>query len=88
MNLGPFDFESPGFATTIKHQELADKWKTLEGNQIPKRLLAVLAEVWGGSVSFLQYALVLFYFILFYFCFLGLHLQHMELPRLGRESEL
>ena len=29
----------------------------------------------------------LFYFILF-FCFLGLHPQHMEVPRLGVESEL
>ena len=25
---------------------------------------------------------------LFFFCFLRLHLQHMELPRLGVESEL
>ena len=24
----------------------------------------------------------------FLFCFLGLHLQHMEVPRLGAESEL
>ena len=33
-----------------------------------------------------------FYFILFtyyyYFCFLGLHLWHGEIPRLGVESEL
>ena len=29
-----------------------------------------------------------FYFILFYFVFLGLHLQHMEVPRLGVELEL
>ena len=27
-------------------------------------------------------------FILFHFCFLGLHLQHMEVPRLGVQSEL
>ena len=31
----------------------------------------------------------LFYrLILFYYLFLGLHLQHMEVPRLGLESEL
>ena len=29
----------------------------------------------------------IYYFILFYFCFLGLHLWHMEVPRLGVESE-
>ena len=29
-----------------------------------------------------------FYFILFYCLFLGLHLQHMDVPRLGVESEL
>ena len=28
------------------------------------------------------------YFLLFVFLFLGLHLQHMEVPRLGVESEL
>ena len=27
-------------------------------------------------------------FILFCFCFLGLHLRHMEVPRLGVEPEL
>ena len=27
-------------------------------------------------------------FVLFCFCFLGLHLQHIEIPRLGVESEL
>ena len=32
--------------------------------------------------------LFLFYFILFYFCFLGLHLQHMKFPRVGAESEV
>ena len=33
--------------------------------------------------------LLLFYFIIFfYFCFLGPHLQHMEVPRLRVESEL
>ena len=29
-----------------------------------------------------------FYFILFYFVFLGSHLQHLEVPRLGVKSEL
>ena len=28
-----------------------------------------------------------FCFVLFCFCFLGLHLQHMEVPRLGVELE-
>ena len=27
-------------------------------------------------------------FIVFYFCFLGSHPQHMEVPRLGVKSEL
>ena len=27
-------------------------------------------------------------FFFFFFCFLGLHSQHMEVPRLGVESEL
>ena len=27
-------------------------------------------------------------FLFFPFCFLGLHLQHMEVPRLGAESKL
>ena len=31
---------------------------------------------------------MLFYFILLYFVFLGPHLRHMEVPRLGVESEL
>ena len=32
---------------------------------------------------------ILFYFILFYFCvFLGLYPWHMEVPRLGTESDL
>ena len=30
----------------------------------------------------------LFIFIYFYFCFSGLHLQHMEVPRLRVKSEL
>ena len=38
---------------------------------------------WGASSSFSR----LFYFY-FIFCFLGLHLWHMEVPRLGAESEL
>ena len=33
-------------------------------------------------------ASILFYFILFFFFFLWPHLQHMEVPRLGVESEL
>ena len=37
----------------------------------------------------LRFDLFLFsYFILFYFCFLGPHPRHMEVPRLGVESEL
>ena len=30
----------------------------------------------------------LFFFFFFFLCFLGLHLQHMKVPRLGVESEL
>ena len=29
-----------------------------------------------------------FFFLYFYFCFLGPHLRHMEAPRLGAEQEL
>lgn len=43
-NLELFDFKGQGLATKIKLQELAAKWKTLEGNRTPKRLLAVIAE--------------------------------------------
>ena len=35
-----------------------------------------------------SYFLWVFYFILFYFAFLEPHLRHMEVPRLGVESEL
>ena len=44
--------------------------------------------------TFILFYFVLFYFILFYFIlfcllsFLGLHPQHMEIPRLGVKSEL
>ena len=31
---------------------------------------------------------VVFFVCLFVFCFLGLHLRHMEVPRLGVQSEL
>ena len=33
-------------------------------------------------------ALSCFFLFVFLFCFLGLHLWHMEVPRLGTESEL
>ena len=29
-----------------------------------------------------------YYYYFFFFCFLGPHLQHMEVPRLGAKSEL
>jgi len=32
--------------------------------------------------------LYIFFFILFYFCFLGPHAWHMEVPRIGIKSEL
>ena len=35
-------------------------------------------------MSYLHHFLTLFFF----FCFLGLHLRHMEVPRLGVDSEL
>ena len=38
------------------------------------------------SFFFLMYFIFVKY--LFFFCFLGLHPQHMEVPRLGVESEL
>ena len=31
---------------------------------------------------------ILFHFISFHFVFLGLHLRHMEVPRIGTELEL
>ena len=46
--------------------------------------------IWMPFISFLLLLLLLF-FVLFYFvcfCFLGRPLQHMEVPRLGLESEL
>ena len=43
---------------------------------------------WPSSIS-IPWDLILFYFILFYsFFFLWLHLQHMEVPRLGLQWEL
>ena len=33
-------------------------------------------------------SLFIYLFLFFIFCFLGPHLQHMEVPRLGIESEL
>ena len=39
--------------------------------------------------SFLHYyKLTFLFFLSFFICFLGLHLWHMEVPRLGVESEL
>ena len=38
-----------------------------------------------GSSSIISKLLFIYLFI---YCFLGLHLQHMEVPRLGVESEL
>ena len=36
----------------------------------------------------MYFLLACFFLVLFCFCFLGLHLRHMEVPRLGVESEL
>ena len=35
-----------------------------------------------------QLSLFFFFFFFFFSCFLGPHPQHMEIPRLGVESEL
>ena len=35
-----------------------------------------------------MYIYILFHSFIYLVCFLGLHLQHMEVPRLGVESEL
>ena len=40
------------------------------------------------SVHSLQADISLFYFIFLFYCFLGLHQWHMEVPRLGVGSEL
>ena len=45
----------------------------------------------GENLSFLSFFLFSFFFFFFSFflsVFLGLYLQHMEVPRLGVESEL
>ena len=46
--------------------------------------------MWGGNGLFGSTGIFLFYFLKFFFifCFLGPHSQHMEVPRLGVESEL
>lgn len=61
-NLGLFGFNGQGLASKIKRQELANKWKTLEGNQTPRIWLTVVAEVqgWAGVLVFPVYSLVLF----------------------------
>jgi len=41
----------------------------------------------GDVISFLIFFLF-FFFLFFFFVFLGLHLWHMEVPRLGVNSEL
>ena len=40
------------------------------------------------GIFFKEINFILFYFILFIFCFRGLHLRQMEVPRLGVKSEL
>ena len=57
-------------------------------------------KVWGliqpimkGASLYFSFAIILccillYYFIILFFVFLGLHVQHMEVPRLGAESEL
>ena len=42
-------------------------------------------ELWHLPHSFMNYVFLFFGFV---FCFLGLHPQHMEVPRLGVQSEL
>ena len=44
-------------------------------------LICKIISIWG----FLSLSL---FFFFFFFCFLGLYLRHMEVPRLGDESEL
>ena len=57
------------------------------------RKVDFFCEVWGCKYcSWKKEAMVQerkpFYFIFIYFVFLGLHLHHMEVPRLGVKSEL
>ena len=40
-----------------------------------------------ASSVLLRQLLFLFFFIFIFSCFLGLHLRHMEVPRIGVESE-
>ena len=42
----------------------------------------------GGSLKYKLFCSLLEMFLFFLFCFLGLHMQHIEVPRLGVESEL
>ena len=51
---------------------------------LTKHVLALKNDIQSGS-GFIFYFSVLCFVL---FCFLGLHLQHMEFPRLGIESEL
>ena len=47
------------------------------------------ADITGGVVFvFYGFFCFVFWFFFVLFCFLGLHLQHIEVPRLGVESEL
>ena len=48
-------------------------------------LLNLLQQIWPGVG--IAFKIVRVYFYL-YFCFLGRHPWHMEVPRLGVESEL
>ena len=44
--------------------------------------------LWFFFFLFLFTFIYLFIYLFIYFCFLGLHPQHMEVPRLGVNSEL
>ena len=47
-----------------------------------------LKELTTSVLNWAYFKLLNGYFILIYFCFLGLHAQHMEVHRLGVQSEL
>ena len=65
-------WEVPGWSAVVAGSQV--KSQTTPG---ASGLEAVLAVKWPSFFSFL-----------FFFCFLGLYLRHMEIPRLGVESEL
>ena len=71
-------------------EEEQSKWQPKDGkyclqNQNPS---VRVCPAWSGSVHWLQVFFSVFSFCFVLFCFLGPHLWHMEVPRLGVKLEL